>query len=171
MAEVLEETLTTKEETTTHGKRQTKRSTSGKIPKKQWSTRRKASQATEAAGAPENGATNQHPGNHGTAPTGNSEAGESAIERLIDAVSKALAKDCEMLSRKLAERAIEGHVSAFRLLVMLAERKKPRVVPVKKPHRLTLAQMLAMEPQWKGDEPEQQTAEFGGAGESVKAGG
>jgi len=178
MAEVFEETLTTKEETKNHGKRQTERSTSGRVPKKRRSTRRTASQAQEET-AQANGASkhhsvaDQHPGNDGVAQTGDSGAGESGIERLIDAANKTLAERCQALPTKLADRALEGHESAARLLIMLAERKKPRKVPLKKPQVLTLAQTLAAEPQWKVEEEEQpqQAAESSGAGELVNNGG
>jgi hypothetical protein len=73
--------------------------------------------------------------------------------------------NCGELSQVLLAKAKEGHLGSFRLLVMLAERKKPREKPVKKACGLTLAQRLAAEEQWRKGMPEDNEDDDPTAGE------
>ena len=79
--------------------------------------------------------------------------GEEGVERLQSVTSELVKLNCGVLSEVLLERAKEGNLGSFRLLVALAERKKPREKPVKKVRGLTLAQRLAAEPPWQDGMP------------------
>jgi hypothetical protein len=79
--------------------------------------------------------------------------GEEGIERLQSVTSELVKLNCGVLSEVLLERAKEGNLGSFKLLVALAERKKPREKPVKKARGLRQAQRLALEPQWQDGMP------------------
>ena len=172
MAEVMDETLTTKVEIPPNGKRRIEKLADTSIPRKQRRPRRTASQAEEAARTQANSIpdlhadADQHPGNCPAADTGDSEP-QLGIDRLIDAIDKSLGEACRVLSQALVEKAKNGSESAMKLLIMLAERKKPKEVPAKKPRGRTLAQRLHSDLLWKEDESREQTAKDGGPGELV----
>jgi hypothetical protein len=90
---------------------------------------------------------------------------EEDIERLQRVAGDLVRLNCGELSQVLLAKAKEGHLGSFRLLVMLAERKKPREKPVKKACGLTLAQRLAAEEQWRKGMPEDNEDDDPTAGE------
>jgi hypothetical protein len=67
-----------------------------------------------------------------------------------------------VLADLLTEKALKGDLASTRVLVGLAERKKPRAEPVKKRRGPSLAEQLAAEPQWQ--EPAEGREERGGEG-------
>jgi len=71
------------------------------------------------------------------------------VERLRMAADRALGRNVKKLSDRLAQRAVDGNLASLRVLVMLAEGKKPRPEPVKKPRGPSRAQRLASEPEWE----------------------
>jgi hypothetical protein len=78
---------------------------------------------------------------------------EETGERLRTAIDEEVSLECRRIARALVKNTIDGNMSVARLLVDLtgARTRKPRDLPVKKPRRgMTLAQRLAMEPDWKG---------------------
>ncbi len=79
--------------------------------------------------------------------------GEEGVERLQSVTSELVKLNCGVLSEVLLERAKQGNLGSFRLLVALAERKKPREKPVKKARGLTQAQRLTLDPPWHGGIP------------------
>jgi hypothetical protein len=79
--------------------------------------------------------------------------GEEGIERLQSVTSDLVKLNCGVLSGVLLERAKEGNLGSFRLLVALAKRKKPREEPVKKARGLTQAQQLALDPPYQDGMP------------------
>lgn len=88
-------------------------------------------------------------------------AGEDGAERLNQAADRLVKRNCGELSRTLLEKAKSGNMASFRLLVMLAGRKKPREKPVKKPCGPSLAMRWAAEPEWKeGDTGSEGTSEL-----------
>ena len=86
-------------------------------------------------------------------PRGAEAEGEACTERLQRRAARIVMENSGTLSDALLEKAKKGDVSSIRLLIRLAERKKPRAKPVKKARGLTLAQQLALEPQWQGPIP------------------
>lgn len=82
----------------------------------------------------------------------NQAAAEDGAELLIKAADQQVKENCGKLSKLLADKALEGNISSARLLIMLAERKKPREEPVKRARRPSLAMRWAAEPKWEGNE-------------------
>ena len=78
---------------------------------------------------------------------------EEGIERLQRAAGDVVRLNCGELSQVLLGKAKEGHMGGFKLLMMLAERKKPREKPVKKARLRTRAMQLAAEEQWRPGMP------------------
>ena len=76
------------------------------------------------------------------------------VERLRRAADKRVGQNSEELANLLIEGAMGGKLAYTKALVGIAERKKPRPAPVKKPRRASMAKRLAAEPQWKGEEDE-----------------
>ena len=165
MAEVLDETLTTKEEKTIHGTKQIAGHTTQWAPRKRQGTERPEAPSQEAADDSASNIADQHPGNDAAAETRGSTEPETGIERLIGEVDKALGEECEVLAKRLAENAKNGSESALKLLVMLAERKKPREIPVKKPKGRAYSQVLVADSPWKGDNNSQQATGAPASGE------
>jgi hypothetical protein len=79
-------------------------------------------------------------------------ARKDGAEKLHLAADRRVGKHSEELADRLTEQALKGDVPSTRVLVALAERKKPVLAVVKKRLGPTMAQQLAMEPQWKGPE-------------------
>jgi len=79
--------------------------------------------------------------------------GEACTERLQRHAARLVMQNSGTLSDALLEKAKKGDVSSIRLLIRLAERKRPRAKPVKKPRGLTWAQQLALDPPWQGPIP------------------
>ena len=170
MAEVLDETLKPKEEKTIHGTRQIAGHTPQWAPRKRTGTERPEAPSQEAADNSANSIADQHPGNDAAAETGDGTRPQTGIERLIGEVDRALGKECEVLAQRLAAKAKKGSESALKLLVMLAERKKPRELPVKKPKGRAYSQVLLADPPWEGDNNPQQAAEGPASGEQAAIG-
>jgi hypothetical protein len=76
------------------------------------------------------------------------DAETNGAERLKRAADRLLEQKCEELSGLICEKAEKGSLGHMKLLYTLAEKKKPREKPVKKPRRMTLAMRLAAEPEW-----------------------
>jgi len=77
---------------------------------------------------------------------GGKRAHKDGAERLRQAADKRVGRASEKLADLLETKALEGNLASLKVLVMLAERKKPRPEPVKKPRRSNLAQRWAREP-------------------------
>ena len=75
---------------------------------------------------------------------------KSGVERLRQAADKRGGKNSEELADLLTAKALKGKLSNTRFLVGLAERKEPVEKPKKKRRGLSMAQQLAMEPEWVG---------------------
>jgi hypothetical protein len=54
------------------------------------------------------------------------------------------------LIERLTEKAKKGDLGSIKLLVTLAERKKPREAPVKEARAITLLRRLEEQPEWQG---------------------
>ena len=64
-----------------------------------------------------------------------------------------MARNSEELADLLETKALAGDLASAKVLVGLAERKKPIPEPVKRRRGPSLAELWAAEPQWQG-EPE-----------------
>jgi hypothetical protein len=73
----------------------------------------------------------------------------ACTEQLEKAAAAAVQQNWQKLSAVLLAKAKKGNMGSFKLLMTLAERRKPREKPVKKPHGLTPAHRLALEPPWR----------------------
>jgi len=82
-------------------------------------------------------------------------AHKGGAERLQEAADRRVGRNSEKLADLLEVKALEGNLASMKVLVMLAERKKPRPVPVKKPRGPSLAQRLAAETPWREEEQEE----------------
>jgi hypothetical protein len=80
---------------------------------------------------------------------GGTRARKGGAERLQEAADRRLGRNSERLANLLEVKALEGNLASMKVLVMLAERKKPRPEPVKKPRGPSLAERLAMERPWR----------------------
>jgi hypothetical protein len=72
----------------------------------------------------------------------------NGVERLKKAANRQVARKSEELAEVLMNKALEGRVESARLLVTLAEKKKPQEKPQKKSHGLKLIDLLESEPEW-----------------------
>lgn len=72
----------------------------------------------------------------------------SGVERLKKAANRQVARKSAELAEVLMNKALAGRVESARLLVTLAEKKKPQEKPVKKRHGPTLLDLLESEPEW-----------------------
>lgn len=111
---------------------------------------------------------NNKAGNRTRGGTGGSSAGRTATSKAGDgtrqgqtaatdgaeALKKAADREVARNSKKLAEvlrkKAMEGDLASTKLLVTLAENKKPIEEAAEKPSGPTLAQRWAAEPPWTG---------------------
>ncbi len=89
-------------------------------------------------------------------------ARKDGIERLRQAADRRVGRNAKELADLLTEKALTGDLPSTKELVRLAEGKKPRPEPVKKKRGPSLAEQLAMEPQWQG--PPEYDEETGGGG-------
>jgi len=80
---------------------------------------------------------------------------KDGLERLRQGADRELGRNWTTLLAKVREKAETGDQGSIKLLVTLAERKKPRAVPVKKARGISLAQRLDAQPEWQG-EPERE---------------
>jgi hypothetical protein len=127
-------------------------------PEKEGGGRRETSDAANSkeAGSIETGSRETGGTGSQTREEADKEKGENeeSTEGLQRAAAALVRLNSEELSKVLLKKAREGSLGSLKLLVTLAERKKPREKPVKKPRGLTLAQQLAMEPEWEEGMPE-----------------
>jgi hypothetical protein len=83
---------------------------------------------------------------------GGKRAHKDGAERLWQAADKRVGRISEKLADLLEAKSLEGSLNHMKVLVMLAERKRPRPEPVKKPRRPSLAAQLAAETQWREEQ-------------------
>ena len=72
----------------------------------------------------------------------------SGVERLKKAANRQVARKSAELAEMLMNKALEGKVESARLLVTLAEKKKPQEKPQKKRDHPKLIDLLESEPEW-----------------------
>jgi hypothetical protein len=75
-------------------------------------------------------------------------ARKSGAERLRQAADRRVGRNSKKLADLLTEKALKGDLASTKVLVGLAERKKPSQEPAKKRRGPSLAEQLAAEPQW-----------------------
>ena len=78
---------------------------------------------------------------------------QDGVEKLKKAADKVLGRNSAKLANLLLDKAVEGKLEGARLLVKLAEGKKPPVRPKRTWDGKTFAEMLASEPEWEEPEP------------------
>jgi hypothetical protein len=79
---------------------------------------------------------------------------KDGVERLRQEADKQVGQNSEKLASLLTKKALAGDLASTKVLVGLAERKKPRPEPKKKWRGPSLAERLAAEPEWTGEEEE-----------------
>jgi hypothetical protein len=85
-------------------------------------------------------------------------ARRDGAERLRQAADRQVGRNSKKLADLLTEKALKGDLASTRVLVGLAERKKPKAEPAKKRRGPGLAERLAVEPEWqKPPERKQET--------------
>ena len=72
----------------------------------------------------------------------------SGVERLKKAANRQVARKSAELAEMLMNKALEGKVESARLLVTLAEKKKPQEKPVKKRDHPKLIDLLEADSEW-----------------------
>ena len=75
---------------------------------------------------------------------------QDGAELLRQAVDRRVGEDSEQLADVIAKKAMKGDLAAVKVMVGLADSKKPVQEPVQKRRGLSQAQRLAEEPQWQG---------------------
>jgi hypothetical protein len=78
---------------------------------------------------------------------------QDGVEKLRKTADRVLGRNSAKLANLLLDKAVEGKLEGARLLVKLAESKKPPVKPKRTWDGKTFAEMLASEPEWKEPEP------------------
>jgi hypothetical protein len=96
---------------------------------------------------------------------GEETAGKNGAEQLREAADMRVGMNSEELADLLTRKALEGDLASAKVLVGLAERKKPQAESVKKRRGPGLAEQLAAEPQWK-EPPEGEEVTGGGVVEA-----
>jgi hypothetical protein len=86
-------------------------------------------------------------------PKRKSAARRSGVERLRQAVDKRVGKNSEKLADVLTEKALGGSLAGTKVLVELAEGKKPEMKR-KKRGWISYVERLASEPEWSEPEGE-----------------
>lgn len=76
------------------------------------------------------------------------------VERLRRAADKVVGQNSEQLANLMIGKALEGELAYTKALVGMAERKRPRPTPVKKPRRPSAAIRLEAEKPWRGEDEE-----------------
>lgn len=84
----------------------------------------------------------------------NTTARKDGAERLREAADKQVGLNSDKLADLLTKKALEGDLASTKVLVGLAERKKPKPVRKRKRRGPSLAERLAAEPEWTGQEEE-----------------
>jgi hypothetical protein len=88
----------------------------------------------------------------GRAPaSGEETAVADGTELLRRAADRRLFKDWEELAGVIAGKALKGDLASAKMLVGLAEGKKPDPEPAEEPCGPSLAEMLAADPQWEDE--------------------
>lgn len=105
------------------------------------------------------GSTNPNKERRAAKTGGEKKAPKDGAERLRQAADKRVGRNSEKLAELLETKALSGNLDSLKVLVMLAERKKPSPEPVKKPRRPGIAHQWAAEPAWRKEQ------EKGGNGE------
>jgi hypothetical protein len=82
---------------------------------------------------------------------------EDGAERLRQAADRRVGMNSEKLVDLLTQKALDGDLASTRVLVGLAEGKKPRAKPAKKRRGVSLAGQLEAEPEWKAPAEKQGT--------------
>jgi hypothetical protein len=116
-------------------------------------TARKQQMEAETASR-ETGSTNPNKKQRATENGSEKRVPKDGAEQLRQAADKRLSLNSEALADLLEKDALAGNLSSLKELVLLAERKKPRPAPVKKPRRPNMALQLAAEPKWQDEEQE-----------------
>jgi hypothetical protein len=79
-------------------------------------------------------------------------ARKDGAERMRQAADKRMGRISEKMADLLSSKALAGDLACARVLFGLAERKKPMQEPGKRRRGPGLAERLAAEPEWKGEE-------------------
>ena len=98
------------------------------------------------------GSTNPNKKQRAAGTGGGKSAHKDGAARLRQAADKRVDRILEKLADLLETKALAGNLDSLKVLVMLAERKKPRPEPVKKPRRPSVAQRWAAEPVWREED-------------------
>lgn len=77
------------------------------------------------------------------------EANQDGAEQLRQEADKQVGLNSEKLADLLAQKALEGDLASTKMLLGLAENKKPRAKPGKKRRGPSLAEQLTAEPEWQ----------------------
>lgn len=86
--------------------------------------------------------------------TGRKRASKDGAELLHQAADRRVGQNSEKLADMLTEKALNGDLASTKALVGYAERKKPKPKPEpkKKQRGPSMAERLAEEPEWKGED-------------------
>jgi hypothetical protein len=84
--------------------------------------------------------------------SGGKTARKDGVERLRKAADKRVGRISEKLADLLEGNALKGDLASTKVLVGLAERKKPMPEPKKRRRGPSLPDQLAQEPEWEGPE-------------------
>lgn len=75
-----------------------------------------------------------------------------ALKRLRKATANTVRENSAEIAKSLLNHTLEGDMSCAKILLALLE-EKPDETPKRSSRRLTLAQRLALEPEWEGPIP------------------
>jgi len=81
---------------------------------------------------------------------------KDGVEQLHQAADKQVYEISEKLAEMLKKKALKGDLASAKTLVGLAERKKPQPEPKKKRRGPSMAERLAAEPEWEGEEEDRE---------------
>jgi hypothetical protein len=87
--------------------------------------------------------------------SGGKTARKNGAERLRQAADRRVGRNSEELADLLTKKALAGDLASTKVLVALAEQKKPSPEPKKKRRGPSRAEQLAAEPEWRGEGEEQ----------------
>ena len=88
-----------------------------------------------------------------------SAARKDGAEQLRQAADRRVSRISEQLADLLEGKALEGDLASTKVLFGLAERKQPIPAPVKRRRGRSPAERLSAEPQWQGDDEEEETGD------------
>jgi hypothetical protein len=88
-----------------------------------------------------------------------SAARKDGAEQLRQAADRRVSRISEKLADLLEGKALEGDLASTKVLFGLAERKQPIPAPVKRRRGRSPAERLSAEPQWQGDDEEEETGD------------